>query len=74
MFLRLGREEQLRFIEGMIGSSDRAYYEKVLGAWTDALGDSGVDGLHASAKCLWILKDSISPTLEGKIWKPPIEK
>lgn len=70
----VGKGKAAKILDGMLGSSDRAYYEKVLEAWTDALGDEGVDGLHASAKCLWILKDSISPTLEDKIWKPPIEK
>ena len=62
-------------IEDLMGAEEAAYYERVKEKWEDYLKDAGVsptDAFHKSASCLWILQDSVSGTLEEKLWKPPV--
>lgn len=64
-----------RILDSVEEMTPENLYLAALDAWDKGLKES--DRVEAeqemvkSAKCLWILQDSVSNTLEAKIWQPP---
>lgn len=68
----VGPKTALKIINSVEGDN-LSLYKAVLSKWQEAHEDKAEEELLKSARCLWILQDSVSEKLEDKMWNPPKE-